>query len=121
MIDKEIIFYLFNPLSSPGDGAYIITFPYFGSGDPAQGGLKGLINKDELKEIRNIDLSEINTTEKDYINQKDKFDQYINNLNILIDNSISNTVNNDNIKNMKNKNEKENEQEKNKKSKNLLN
>jgi hypothetical protein len=39
--EKEFI----NPLSSSGDGVYIITFPYFGAGAPAQGELKGLISK----------------------------------------------------------------------------
>ena len=31
-----------NPLNSQGDGVYIITFPYFGAGAPAQGELKEL-------------------------------------------------------------------------------
>ena len=34
---------IINPLSSPGEGVYKNTFPYFGAGAPAQSELKGLI------------------------------------------------------------------------------
>ncbi len=32
-----------NSLSSPGEGASVFTYPYFGAGAPAEGELKGLI------------------------------------------------------------------------------
>ena len=50
-----------------------------------------LINYEDIIEIQNIYLSEINKTENDYIIIKDNFEQYINNLNILLENSLTNS------------------------------
>ena len=34
---------IINPLTSPGEGVTVFTYPYLSAGDPAQGEAKGLI------------------------------------------------------------------------------
>ena len=40
-IDKNLI----NPLTSPGEGITVFTYPYLSTGAPTQGEVKGLIKK----------------------------------------------------------------------------
>ena len=42
-IPTFFIFYLINPLTSPGEGVTVFTSPYLSAGAPTQGEAKGLI------------------------------------------------------------------------------
>ena len=45
---KIILFLYINPLTSPGEGVSVFTYPYLSAGAPTLGEAKGLIEKHKL-------------------------------------------------------------------------